>query len=480
VDAYSLADYKERVRWLQRYCIDHGLPIDEANKNPSRMSRLPGVERDGQKQILLETAKPISFDEWKADCIAAEEADNLEVTNLASIINDLPPLAPELIEGILREGHKMLISGPSKAGKSFALVALAIAIAEGAEWLGFKCKQGKVLYINLEIDIRSFFHRIDNVYKSLGIAPEHSENIDVLNLRGKAEPIDKLGPKLEHKIRDAEYSLIIVDPIYKIISGDENSAADMGAFCNWFDRIAEAGQCAVAFCHHHSKGTQGAKNAIDRSSGSGVFGRDPDAIIDITPINMGVADLEEFRAQNKELAIDEFLHITGQWQNKAAMDSEELKDRVAKEELAERYFIRNKTASREEYERMLERADRIATSPAYRADFILREFKSPNPINLIFDYPVHIKDQTGFLETLALQGDNSIEALQQAKKNKDKERSDNRTAQLKKYFETNEKIRVGELGKIFDMTLNGTKKWLKSQEWLEKDSEGYVFPKKNG
>jgi hypothetical protein len=479
VDAVSLADYKERVKWLQRYCIEHGLPVDEANKNPSRMSRLPGVERNGQKQILLETAKPVSFDEWKADAIAAEEASNLEVVSFADIFNDLPELAPELIEGILREGHKMLISGPSKAGKSFALTALAIAIAEGREWFGFRCKQGKVLYLNLEIDVRSFYHRIADVYSALEYEPSHTNNIDVLNLRGKAEPIDKLGPKLEHKIRDAGYSLIIVDPIYKIITGDENSAADMGAFCNWFDRLAEAGNCAVAFCHHHSKGTQGAKSAIDRSSGSGVFGRDPDAIVDITPINIGLADLEEYRAIYKEYAVDAFLHETGQWQNKEAMRSEELHDRVAKEQLAEMYFDRHKDADRAHFDAMLERADRIATSPAYRVSMTLREFKSPKPVNLLFTYPIHIKDQTGYLERLALQGDNSIEALQQAKKNKDKERSDNYRAMLEKHFESNEKIRVGELAKMLDMTTMGVKGWVKKQEWLEKDKDGYVFPKKN-
>ena len=37
------------------------------------------------------------------------------------------------IENVLRQGHKMLIAGPSKAGKSFALIELCIAIAEGAD-----------------------------------------------------------------------------------------------------------------------------------------------------------------------------------------------------------------------------------------------------------------------------------------------------------------------------------------------------------
>lgn len=40
------------------------------------------------------------------------------LTLTKELFENLPPLAPELIEGVLRQGHKMLISGASKAGKS--------------------------------------------------------------------------------------------------------------------------------------------------------------------------------------------------------------------------------------------------------------------------------------------------------------------------------------------------------------------------
>ena len=49
------------------------------------------------------------------------------ITLTKEVLEKLPPLAPELVKGILRKGHKMLISGSSKAGKSFLLMQLAIA-----------------------------------------------------------------------------------------------------------------------------------------------------------------------------------------------------------------------------------------------------------------------------------------------------------------------------------------------------------------
>ena len=59
-----------------------------------------------------------------------------DIVNLSESLKNPPALPAVLIEGILRCGHKMLISGASKTGKSFLLMELCIAIAEGLSWLG--------------------------------------------------------------------------------------------------------------------------------------------------------------------------------------------------------------------------------------------------------------------------------------------------------------------------------------------------------
>ncbi len=123
----------------------------------------------------------------------------------------------------------MLIAGPSKAGKSFALIELCAAIAEGREWLGWKVAQGRVLYVNLELDKASCEHRFADIYNALGWKPENLRNIDIWNLRGKSVPMDKLAPKLIRRAAKRDYLAIIIDPIYKVITGDEFRRPD-GAF----------------------------------------------------------------------------------------------------------------------------------------------------------------------------------------------------------------------------------------------------------
>ena len=50
-----MEEYRERVNFLHKVCNDAGLKIDTQNKNPSRLSRMPGVMRNGQKQYLVGT-----------------------------------------------------------------------------------------------------------------------------------------------------------------------------------------------------------------------------------------------------------------------------------------------------------------------------------------------------------------------------------------------------------------------------------------
>lgn len=286
IDAADFTEYRKRVDYLYNVCEKNGFSIDKQNRNPSRLSRLPGVTRKGKKQFIIDTnIGKKSWDEWY-EWIEGINDDLPEPESLADTFNALPELSPVLIDKVLRQGHKMLIAGPSKAGKSFLLIQLCIAIAEGRRWLKWQCSKGKVLYVNLELDRASCLHRFKDVYDNLHIKPKEIGNIDIWNLRGKSVPMDKLAPKLIRRAVKKGYMAVVIDPIYKVLTGDENSADQMAHFTNQFDKIATELGCSVIYCHHHSKGYQGGKRSMDRASGSGVFARDPDALLDLTELKI--------------------------------------------------------------------------------------------------------------------------------------------------------------------------------------------------
>ena len=395
VDAPDYAEYRRRVDYLYAACQKNGLTIDQQNRNPSRLSRMPGILRGEKRQALLETNIGKScWDEW-VDWLEAETDELPETESLADDWERLPPLADALITGVLRKGHKMLLAGPSKAGKSFALIELCIAIAEGRPWLGrFSCAQGKVLYINLELDRASCLHRFKDVYTALGLPPQNLRNIDIWNLRGASVPMDKLAPKLIRRAQKKGYTAVILDPIYKVITGDENSADQMAKFCNQFDLVCRALDCAVIYCHHHSKGAQGGKRSMDRASGSGVFARDPDAMLDMTELTPTDAIREQLRSKAACRVMKAMLDKRGHGDAYGPDDvlSRSRMLAIAKEHLG----MADLRAIDAEVAAAQKQADGMT---AWRIEGTLREFARFDPVNLWFDYPVH-KPDSGLLEDL--------------------------------------------------------------------------------
>ena len=395
VDAASYSEYQKRVDYLYDVCKKNGLTVDRQNRNPSRLSRMPGVLRNGQQQTLLATnIGKANWSEWK-EWIEAVNDDLPDAESLSAIWDNLPPLAPSLISGVLRQGHKMLLSGPSKAGKSYALIELSICIAEGEPWLGFPCARGRVLYVNLELDRASCFHRYRDVYTAMNLQPNHLQNIDIWNLRGKSIPMDKLAPKLIRRAVKKNYLAIIIDPIYKVITGDENSADQMALFCNQFDKVCTELGCAVIYCHHHSKGAQGGKRSMDRASGSGVFARDPDALLDMIELELN----DDILKQRRNNAVGA---LCGAWLERFGQS-----DKVSQDDLCSRtqaldaciQYIPTKEqdALFQEVEQL---EQRISATTGWRIEGTLREFPKFSPLNLWFEYPVHKMDTSGVLGDL--------------------------------------------------------------------------------
>lgn len=397
IDAATYDEYRKRVDYLYNVCKKNGLNIDSQNRNPSRLSRIPGVYRDGNKQFLID--KNIGKSNWEEwfEWIEGVNDDLPEPEGLNSVWDNLPSLSPPLIEGLLRQGHKMLIAGPSKAGKSFALIEMCIAIAEGKKWMTWDCSKGKIMYVNLELDRPSCLHRFKEVYQAMGIQPNNLSNIDIWNLRGKSVPMDKLAPKLIRRAAKKNYIAIVIDPIYKVITGDENSADQMANFCNQFDKICTELGTAVIYCHHHSKGGQGNKRSMDRASGSGVFARDPDALLDLIELDVNDSMYKHLRDVNVIKACRKFLETR----------NIKLEDELSQDDLCvQREVIdaSKRLLNSKDYNlldiKINNVREQITTITAWRIEGTLREFPKFNPVNLWFDYPVHQVDNSGVLKDI--------------------------------------------------------------------------------
>ena len=248
----------------------------------------------------------------------------------------------QVIEGVLLETHKMLLTGPSKAGKTWCLINLAISVATGGWWIDFRCARRKVLYVDLETDPRTLQRRLSVVARAKGVgAAEVRGNLAVWPLRGRSCSLEEIAAELFCRCEAGDFGMVVIDPAYMVQDGDENNAKDIREFFARLDEICVRLGCTVVISHHHSKGAQGLKSSIDRGSGSGVFGRAPDAVLDMTELVLDASTLEMARKSNRLAAVR---HLTG-----------------------------------------------------WRMSLTLREFEHRDPIDLWFAFPLHEVDSTGLL-----------------------------------------------------------------------------------
>lgn len=472
IDASTYEEYKKRVDYLYNVCNKNGLKLDIQNRNPSRLSRMPGVMRNDKKQYLLDTnIGKENWNEWR-EWIESVNDDLPDPESMADVWDNLPELAPPLIDGVLRQGHKMLIAGPSKAGKSYALIELCCAIAEGKKWLEWNCTQGKVMYVNLELDRASCLHRFKDVYTALGIAPDNLSNIDIWNLRGRSVPMDKLAPKLIRRASKKNYIAIIIDPIYKVITGDENSADQMAHFCNQFDKVCTELGCAVIYCHHHSKGAQGGKRSMDRASGSGVFARDPDALIDLVELELN----DDILKQEKNKAV---CKVCEGWLYKYDKLYHASQDDLCSE--TQMLALCREYLENDAYECVIEDVGKarktVESRSAWRIEGTLREFPKFAPVNLWFKYPVHNIDNIGVLKDIAVDDGMPTWKKNFAKKKTDAERKTERKNSLETAFEAcgiDDKVTVKAMAEYMGVTEKTVRNRLKEHGgfWIDEGQVG--------
>lgn len=472
IEAADYHEYRKRVDYLYNICKKNGIEVDQQNRNPSRLSRMPGIIRNGKKQFLMATnIGKKSWEEW-VEWIEGVNDNLPDTESLQGVWDNLPELAAPLIEGVLRQGHKMLIAGPSKAGKSFALIELCIALAEGKKWFDWQCAQGKVMYVNLELDRASCLHRFKDVYKELEMPPRNLQNIDIWNLRGKSIPMDKLAPKLIRRAMKKNYIAIIIDPIYKVITGDENSADQMANFCNQFDKVCTELGCSVIYCHHHSKGAQGGKRSMDRASGSGVFARDPDALLDLIELELNENILKN--ESNKAVCA-----VCKAWLTKYGKMNEVSQD----DELSEKAMLQAcRKAFNQDIQSLILKdvknaRNKAQIKTAWRIEGTLREFPKFAPINMWFDYPIHKADYIGILKDINV--DEGMPAWKKAisKRKSPEQKKDERNRSLETAYEAlkiNGEVTVKALEDYFTMSTNAIRKRIDEHPDFERKN-GFVI-----
>jgi hypothetical protein len=233
---------------------------------------------------------------------------------------------PTMIEGLLRQEEILLMGGQAKRWKSWARLDLLYCVANGMPWFGFPTAQARVLHIDLELHGASIRERLELIRDSYGQGS--CANIDLIAARGAVFTLQDL-EMLPDYIEENIYGLFSLDPIYRLLGGkNENDAGVVTDLLNRFLSLGANLKSAVALLQHFAKGDPSQKDSQDRFSGSGVWGRFPDALLTFT-------DLEKEHCFSIEVTLRDFPPVEPfgvRWEYPrfrvdADLDPEKLKER---------------------------------------------------------------------------------------------------------------------------------------------------------
>ena len=194
-------------------------------------------------------------------------------------------MADPIVEGLLRRGETATLVSASKARKSWTALELLVDVATGGSWFGLKCRPGKGLLIDCELQPATLQHRLGALLHAKGFGPQDiADRMKVTAWRGQTVTLAGLTSYLA-SIQPGEFDLIVADPIYKLYPKDfnENDNAQMAGLFGSFQALAERAGAALLLVCHSPKGDTSARTAIDMVAGAGSAGRAVDVAVALRP-----------------------------------------------------------------------------------------------------------------------------------------------------------------------------------------------------
>jgi hypothetical protein len=162
------------------------------------------------------------------------------------------PATEGLVEGILPRGSVTLLAGEPGSYKTWLALALLRGVAAGGKFLGRKCAQASVLYLDRENPLAVMRERLAVLgIDSLAAPPAGADSRVWGGWLGDAPPA--IGDVRLLEITRARRPLIVFDSLIRFhAAADENSATAMAAVMADLRTLANAGATVVAL-HHKPK-----------------------------------------------------------------------------------------------------------------------------------------------------------------------------------------------------------------------------------
>lgn len=177
--------------------------------------------------------------------------NNYALRNDEYAIQPQPPI-DYIINDLITNSSLNVFYGEAGSKKTYSALSMAVAVANGKEWLGFSTKKAAVLIIDEESGEKRLSRRLNETMK--GMDCESTGQLYFVSLAGfKLDDKDDVRT-IESEINKLGAKLVIFDALADIMDGDENSKKDVQPVMNNLRKIADNTDSSIILIHHANKG----------------------------------------------------------------------------------------------------------------------------------------------------------------------------------------------------------------------------------
>ena len=335
IDAQNRQEYDERVALLFEHFESAGFHPDPKNKNPGRLSRLPGCIRFKNRQELLAVNLDVSFTEW----VKTSEQDEIGPCDNFETLSELDPTNdPNCVVGFIAKdggtvttrylcrGKSAWLLGGSGIGKSTLMTDFAIPWALGRPAYGISVGgvPRRSLIIQAENDRYDLAEMVQGIGAAHGLNDFAQDDLEMVkrNVLFKTETrkTGQVFVDFLHRLIDRERPDIVwIDPMLAFMGLDVNKQSEVTHFLRTLLTPVLEATGAILIGVHHTGKPPGAKvtahwTAIDYAYaglGSSELVNWARAVMFLKPVDDHNFELKLAKRGSRAKAT----HPDGQWTN---------------------------------------------------------------------------------------------------------------------------------------------------------------------
>jgi len=155
-------------------------------------------------------------------------------------------------------------------------IRFCVNVSQGKPWIGFTTTKSSVMYLQLELPGAMLQQRI----KKMVVVSDPHEPLHVWTEPTIKIDLDDGYKRIKEMVAKYHPKVLVIDPIYKIMSGDMLDTRHVQNLVDMIDKLIEEEKVSIMLVHHTRKGVF-EESGSDDMLGSVIFSAWADSIIKV-------------------------------------------------------------------------------------------------------------------------------------------------------------------------------------------------------